>query len=382
MVKVTENFTLAELTASPAAKRLGLKNNPSPSEIENLRHLCINILERVREHYNRPIKINSGYRSPKVNAAVKGSVTSQHRYGEAVDFEIPGIANKDIADWIADNLEFDQIILEFYNPREGPSSGWVHVSLKRVGKNRRQRLIAQKSPRGTVYKQVADFNPLTKANSSTLRAPVIAASQPLSPLASFQKKIGETPDGRFGRRTIRAGAKWFGLSDVRAAHFFGQCAHETQNFTKFVENLNYSAQGLLTEFPSHFTRESAQKFARNQEAIANRIYGNKNGNIHQGDGWKFIGRGACHLSGRANYQEFADAINRQDIMSNPDIVANELAFESAKFFFDNNKLWGICDAGINDIAITALTKSINGGTKGLAERKELTRKMYSMLKEL
>lgn len=382
MTKVTENFTLAELTASPAAKRLGLKNNPSPAEIENLRHVCLNILERVREHYNRPLKINSGYRSPKVNAAVKGSVTSQHRYGEAVDFEIPGIPNKEIADWIADNLEFDQVILEFYNPKDGPSSGWVHVSLKRVGKNRRQRLIAQKSSRGTVYKQVADFNPATKASSSILRAPTLVAAPKLAALANFQKKLGEIPDNMFGRRTLRAGAKLFGLTNVQAAHFFGQCAHETQNFTKFVENLNYSAQGLLSEFPAHFTKESAKNYARNPEAIANKIYSNKNGNIYDGDGWKFIGRGACHLSGRSNYQKFADSIDRQDILSNPDIVANELAFESAKFFFDSNKLWSICDAGINDIAITALTKSINGGTKGLVERKELTRKMYSMLKEL
>jgi putative chitinase len=102
-----------------------------------------------------------------------------------------------------------------------------------------------------------------------------------------------------------------------------------------------------------------------------------NGPEMSGEGFAYKGRGALQLTGKANYQAFANYINRPDIMTNPDLVATELAFESALWFFDKNKLWAICDQGVNDAAILALTKRINGGTHGLDDRKAKTKKFYS-----
>ena len=109
--KLTEHFTLEEMTASPTAKKLGIPNTPTAEHIENMRYCCEKILEPVRKHFGKAVTINSSYRAPKVNTAVGGSKTSQHVNGQAIDFEINGISNKIVADWIADNLEFDQVIL-------------------------------------------------------------------------------------------------------------------------------------------------------------------------------------------------------------------------------------------------------------------------------
>lgn len=126
-MKLSENFTLAELTHSEAAERLHLDNTPPAVVIERLREVCMRILEPVRQHFGRATTVNSGYRSVAVNKAVKGASNSQHTRGEAVDFEIPGVANGDVAMWASANLEFDQLILEAYKPGL-PSSGWVHCS--------------------------------------------------------------------------------------------------------------------------------------------------------------------------------------------------------------------------------------------------------------
>ncbi len=105
-----------------------------------------------------------------------------------------------------------------------------------------------------------------------------------------------------------------------------------------------------------------------------------NGDEKSGDGWKFRGRGALQLTGKNNYTAFAQYLGKPEIMTNPDLVATEFAFESAMFFFDRNKLWTICDRGINDAAILALTRRINGGTIGLSHRNELTKKYYEYVK--
>ena len=105
-----------------------------------------------------------------------------------------------------------------------------------------------------------------------------------------------------------------------------------------------------------------------------------NGDEASGEGWKFRGRGALQLTGKENYTAFSKYLNKPEILVNPDLVANEYAFESAMFFFDKNKLWTICDKGIDDVSITALTKRINGGTLGLDHRKALTLKYYEYVK--
>ena len=201
-------------------------------------------------------------------------------------------------------------------------------------------------------------------------------------LINLQKKIGVTADGAFGPGTLKAAAAYYKLSPTRAAHFFAQTAHESGNFRAFSENLNYGAKGLRGIFRKYFPTDAlAKAYERKPAKIANRVYGNRmgNGDEASGEGFAFRGRGALQLTGKFNYSEFAKYVNRPDIMDNPDLVATELAFESALWFFDKNKLWGICDQGINDAAILALTKRINGGTHGLDDRKLKTKKYATWL---
>jgi putative chitinase len=201
-------------------------------------------------------------------------------------------------------------------------------------------------------------------------------------LAALQKKINVTADGAFGPGTLKAAAAYYKLNKSRAAHFFAQTAHESGNFTAFSENLNYGAKGLRGIFGKYFPTEAmAKAYERQPQKIANRVYASRMGNSVEasGDGWKYRGRGALQLTGKANYQAFADYIDRPDVMTNPDLVAGELCFESALWFFDRNKLWPICDQGINDAAILALTKRINGGTHGLDDRMAKTKKFAGWL---
>jgi putative chitinase len=201
-------------------------------------------------------------------------------------------------------------------------------------------------------------------------------------LVNLQQKIGVTADGAFGPGTLKAAAAFYKLSPNRAAHFFAQTAHESGNFKTFSENLNYSAKGLRGIFGKYFPTDAlANAYARQPMKIANRVYANRMGNGPEssGSGWRFRGRGALQLTGHDNYQAFANYINRPDVMTNPDLVAGELCFESALWFFDRNKLWGICDQGVNDAAILALTKRINGGTHGLDDRKLKTKKYATWL---
>jgi putative chitinase len=202
-------------------------------------------------------------------------------------------------------------------------------------------------------------------------------------LISLQKKIGATADGAFGPGTLKAAMTFYKMSPERAAHFFGQTAHETGDFALFSENLNYSAAGLDKIFGRYFPDKLEDQYARQPMKIANRVYANRmgNGDEASGDGWKYRGRGALQLTGKSNYQAFANYLKKPEIMENPDLVANEYAFESALFFFDNNKLWTICDKGIDDATILALTKRINGGTNGLDHRMSLTKRYYTWLKK-
>ena len=196
-------------------------------------------------------------------------------------------------------------------------------------------------------------------------------------LKSLQTKIGITADGAWGPGTFKSAMAFYKLSPVRAAHFFAQTAHETGGFKAFSENLNYNAKGLMGIFKKYFPdAATAAKYERKPEAIANRVYASRMGNGPEssGDGWRYRGRGALQLTGRDNYKAFADYCKRPDVMSNPDLVATELAFESAMFFFERNKLWTICDQGVTDAAILSLTKKINGGTHGLQDRSDKTKK--------
>ena len=148
-MKLSKNFTLQEFTKSQTALRQGIDNTPEGQHLEAAKKLFEHVVQKVRDNFG-PTVINSGYRGPKLNEAVGGSKTSQHCKGEAADIECPGVPNADVAQWIVDNLEFDQVILEFYTPGI-PDSGWVHVSYSADG-NRKKSMTAMKENGKTVYK--------------------------------------------------------------------------------------------------------------------------------------------------------------------------------------------------------------------------------------
>ena len=147
-MKLTKNFSLHEMTKSDTALRLGLENEPNEQQLAALKTLAEKVLQPVRDHFG-PTKINSALRTLPVNRAVGSSDNSHHVRGMAADIEIPGVANADLAQYIVDNLEFTQVILEFYTPGI-PDSGWVHVSY--VPEDlRKQVLTATKQNGKTVY---------------------------------------------------------------------------------------------------------------------------------------------------------------------------------------------------------------------------------------
>ena len=151
-MKLSANFTLSELTKSQTAVRKNIKNEPSTAHVENLIHLAETVLQPVRDHFGKPVVISSGYRSPALCEAIGSSSKSQHARGEAADFEIMGVDNMQLAMWINKNTDFDQLILEFYEPGD-PTSGWVHCSAVREG-SRAQVLKASKVEGRTKYENI------------------------------------------------------------------------------------------------------------------------------------------------------------------------------------------------------------------------------------
>ena len=152
-MKLTANFHLEELIKSQVAERKGINNNPSPMQIENLKALAVNILQPIRSQFDRPLIISSGFRCAQLNIEIGSSINSEHcadNKSAAADFEIPGIDNKELAEWIKSNLEYNQLILEFY--REGePTSGWVHCSYS-TDLNKKQSLIAYRQDNKVQYR--------------------------------------------------------------------------------------------------------------------------------------------------------------------------------------------------------------------------------------
>ena len=151
-MKLTANFSLNELTKSQTAERKGIDNTPSTEHQENLKKLCENVLQPVRDHFEQVVSVSSGYRSPELCTAIGSKTTSQHAKGEAADFEIFGVSNKTLADYIDSELHYDQLILEYWNESD-PNSGWVHCSFSE-GNNRKQYLRAYKENGKTKYEPV------------------------------------------------------------------------------------------------------------------------------------------------------------------------------------------------------------------------------------
>jgi len=169
---------------------------------------------------------------------------------------------------------------------------------------------------------------------------------------------------------------------LRLAHFLAQCGHESGSFKAVSENLNYSAKGLLGTFGKYFNSTTAAQYERKPEMIASRVYGGRMGNGDEStkEGWKFRGRGYIQLTGKGNYTAFTKFIG-EDCIANPDLVATKYPLASAAFFFDSNKLWSICDKGATEANITAVTKRVNGGTIGLADRIKHFKEYYALLKK-
>ena len=151
-MKISEHLDLAEVTRSETAKRKGISNEPTAEHLENFKKLAENIFEPIRNHFNVPIHISSGYRSKALNAAIGGALTSQHCSGEAIDIDMDGssngVTNKMVFDFIKSTLNFDQMIWEFGNSN---NPDWVHVSYESTGKQRKQILKASKVGGATKY---------------------------------------------------------------------------------------------------------------------------------------------------------------------------------------------------------------------------------------
>ena len=152
-MKLTANITLDELTKSQTAERKGINNNPGPQQIENIKALAVNVLQPVRSHFDKPLIISSGFRCAQLCIEIGSKITSQHvadNDAAAADFEIPGVDNRELATWIKNELEFNQLILEFYRDNE-PTSGWIHCSYS-TNHNRNQSLRAMREDGKVIYK--------------------------------------------------------------------------------------------------------------------------------------------------------------------------------------------------------------------------------------
>ena len=209
---------------------------------------------------------------------------------------------------------------------------------------------------------------------------VITPSSPSSSGFKLDKLKGHVPDKVIEQ--IPDTAKKFNITTpLRLAHFLSQCGHESGGFRLVNENVNYSAAGLKGIFGKYFPGNLAESYARQPQKIASRVYGGRMGNGAEstGDGYKFRGRGYIQLTGKDNYTRFGKFIG-EDTVANPDLVATKYPLASAAFFFDSNKLWSICDKGSDNATVTAVTKRVNGGTIGLADRIKHFNEYYNLLK--
>jgi putative chitinase len=196
----------------------------------------------------------------------------------------------------------------------------------------------------------------------------------------LEKLKGHIPDAVIAQIPDTA-SKFQINTPLRLAHFLAQCGHESGGFKVTSENLNYSAKGLMGIFKKYFpTQQLAESYQRQPQKIANKVYASRmdNGNESSGDGFKFRGRGYIQLTGRANYTAFGKAIN-EDIASNPDVVSGKYALLSAAWFWSKNGLNKLADGGSSDTVVTSITKRVNGGTIGLADRIKHFKEYYHLL---
>jgi putative chitinase len=196
---------------------------------------------------------------------------------------------------------------------------------------------------------------------------------------NLEKLKGHIPD--YVIKQIPEVSEKFGVNTpIRLAHFLAQTGHESGGFRVTTENLNYSAKGLVGIFKKYFTPESAAEYQRKPEKIANIVYANRMGNGTQasGDGFKFRGRGYIQLTGKTNYQAF-DKTVEDNIEANPDLVATKYPLLSAAWFWSKTGLNAVADQGATDEVVTKVTKKVNGGTIGLADRIKHFKEYHQLL---
>jgi len=212
-------------------------------------------------------------------------------------------------------------------------------------------------------------------------APAPAVAIPDNSGFKLEKLKGHIPAAVIAQ--IPDTAARFGITTpLRLAHFLAQCGHESGGFTAVRENLNYKAPGLMKIFKKYFPNAKiALQYEKKPDKIANLVYANRMGNGPEssGDGFNYRGRGYIQLTGKSNYSLF-DKTVPEDITANPDLVATKYPLASAAFFFNNNKLWVICDKGADVATVTAVTKRVNGGTIGLPDRIKHFNEYYNLLK--
>jgi putative chitinase len=245
-------------------------------------------------------------------------------------------------------------------------------------------------------KDDGDFGPMTESavkkwqkdngllddgivGSKTLSKMGLTINESLDSELDISKLKGHIPDSVYNE--IPTVIDKFNINTpLRLSHFLAQCAHESGNFRVVTENLNYSISGLKKTFGRYFPNNLAESYARNPEKIASRVYGSRMGNGDETtkEGWKFRGRGYIQLTGKNNYEKFADSIN-EDVVSNPDLVSEKYPLTSAAWFFKNNCI-NKCDEGASYDTIKKVTRCVNGGYNGLEDRWEHFKEYYNLLK--
>ena len=200
-------------------------------------------------------------------------------------------------------------------------------------------------------------------------------------LKLLQEKCGCSPDGSFGPNTARGIVKHYELSPERGAHLLGQVIHESGSFKLTRENLNYSVESMMRVWPSRFpTKESAEPYARNPKALAENVYFGRMGNDSKEKASLYIGRGFLQLTGYDNVKAFASDMGKDEVMTDPSLLEEDYAMDTAIWFFQKNNLWKICDEGVSDDTVKRLTRKINGGYTGLDHRIKETNRVYDWVK--
>lgn len=197
-------------------------------------------------------------------------------------------------------------------------------------------------------------------------------------IKQIQRTVGANPDGVIGNETLTKFGKKYGINKAMVAHFFGNLDHESGGFSIVEESGMYSANRLVQIFGKYFNAKTAKQYAYKPEAIFNKTYSGRMGNNMPGDGWKYRGRGYMQTTGKYSYDRLGKFLG-VDLIKNPDLVATTYPLESAIFYFNDNKLWGLVN-DISEESIKLIRKRVNGGLNGIDDVRNKVKKYYNLMK--